>query len=226
MNEKIEKICNYLDTLYPNPRCELNYQKDYELLLAVMLSAQTTDKRVNQVTSILFTKYLSLEALAQETDQKKIETIIKPIGTYTKKASNVIAIARHLLEEQNGIVPNDREYLESLPGVGRKTTNVVLSNLYDEACIAVDTHVSRVSIRLGLARKNDDVTVIERKLTKKFPKERLARLHHQLVLFGRYHCKARNPECDHCALSDICKYYKQNHNIHKKSERTKNRNDF
>ena len=98
--------------------------------------------------------------------------------------------------------------------------------MYDEACIAVDTHVSRVSIRLGLARKNDDVTVIERKLTKKFPKDRLARLHHQLVLFGRYHCKARNPECDHCALSDICNYYKQNHNIHKKSERTKNRNDF
>lgn len=204
MNEKIQAISNYLDELYPNPRCELNYTKDYELLLAVMLSAQTTDKRVNQVTRILFTKYPILQALEQA-DIKEIEQIIKPIGTYTKKAKNVHEIATHLLKEQNGIVPNDREYLETLPGVGRKTTNVVLSNLYDAKCIAVDTHVARVSVRLGLARKNDDVRMIENKLTKKFPKESLGRLHHQLVLFGRYHCKARNPECESCKLYDICK---------------------
>ena len=124
---------------------------------------------------------------------------------YTKKAKNVHEIATHLLKEQNGIVPNNREYLETLPGVGRKTINVVLSNLYDAKCIAVDTHVARVSVRLGLARKNDDVRTIENKLTKKFPKESLGRLHHQLVLFGRYHCKARNPECESCKLYDICK---------------------
>ncbi len=204
MNEKIQIISDYLDELYPNPRCELNYTKDYELLLAVMLSAQTTDKRVNQVTSVLFQKYPTLQALEQA-DIKEIEQIIKPIGTYTKKAKNVHEIATHLLKEQNGIVPNDREYLETLPGVGRKTTNVVLSNLYDAKCIAVDTHVARVSVRLGLARKNDDVRTIENKLTKKFPKESLGRLHHQLVLFGRYHCKARNPECESCKLYDICK---------------------
>ena len=205
MTGSTKMIENYLDKLYPNPKCELNYTKDYELLLAVMLSAQTTDKRVNQVTHILFTEYPTLQALEQA-DIKKIKQIIKPIGTYTKKAQNIHEIATHLLKEQNGIVPNDREYLETLPGVGRKTTNVVLSNLYDVNCIAVDTHVARVSVRLGLARKNDDVRTIENKLTKKFPKESLGRLHHQLVLFGRYHCKARNPECENCKLYDICKY--------------------
>lgn len=209
MKEKIQKISLYLDELYPNPRCELNYTKDYELLLAVMLSAQTTDKRVNQVTAILFQKYPTLHDL-KEANLKDIEQIIKPIGTYTKKAKNVKEIASRLLLEQNGIVPNYRDYLETLPGVGRKTTNVVLSNLYNEACIAVDTHVTRVSIRLGLARKTDDVRTIENKLTKKFPKETLGRLHHQLVLFGRYHCKARNPECQNCKLYEICKYKEKN----------------
>ncbi len=209
MKEKIQKISLYLDELYPNPRCELNYTKDYELLLAVMLSAQTTDKRVNQVTAILFQKYPTLHDL-KEANLKDIEQIIKPIGTYTKKAKNVKEIASRLLLEQNGIVPNHRDYLETLPGVGRKTTNVVLSNLYNEACIAVDTHVTRVSIRLGLARKTDDVRTIENKLTKKFPKETLGRLHHQLVLFGRYHCKARNPECQNCKLYEICKYKEKN----------------
>lgn len=209
MKEKIQKISLYLDELYPNPRCELNYTKDYELLLAVMLSAQTTDKRVNQVTAILFQKYPTLHDL-KEANLKDIEQIIKPIGTYTKKAKNVKEIASRLLLEQNGIVPNHRDYLETLPGVGRKTTNVVLSNLYNEACIAVDTHVTRVSIRLGLARKTDDVRTIENKLTKKFTKETLGRLHHQLVLFGRYHCKARNPECQNCKLYEICKYKEKN----------------
>ena len=209
MKEKIQKISLYLDELYPNPRCELNYTKDYELLLAVMLSAQTTDKRVNQVTAILFQKYPTLHDL-KEANLKDIEQIIKPIGTYTKKAKNVKEIASRLLLEQNGIVPNHRDYLETLPGVGRKTTNVVLSNLYNEESIAVDTHVTRVSIRLGLARKTDDVRTIENKLTKKFPKEALGRLHHQLVLFGRYHCKARNPECQNCKLYEICKYKEKN----------------
>ncbi|MBS7020620.1 MAG: endonuclease III [Firmicutes bacterium] len=211
MKQKIQIICNYLDELYPNPRCELNYQKNYELLLAVMLSAQTTDKRVNQVTEILFHKYPSLECLTQA-DITDLETIIRPIGTFTKKAKNVKEIARRLLEEQNGIVPNDRAYLETLPGVGRKTTNVVLSNLYQADCIAVDTHVSRVSIRLGLAKKEDDVRIIEDKLTKKLPKEQLGKLHHQLVLFGRYHCKARGPECKNCKLYDICKYKEKSKN--------------
>lgn len=199
----IEKIVSYLDSLYPNPRCELNYQKDYELLIAVMLSAQTTDKRVNMVTSVLFSRYPTLEDLAQATKEDVVE-IIRPIGTYDRKAKNVIEIAKSLLEDQKGVVPNDRAYLESLSGVGHKTANVVLSNLYGENCVAVDTHVSRVSKRLGLAKPKDDVLVIEKKLTRKFKGYSLGRLHHQLVLFGRYHCKAKNPACEHCKLADFC----------------------
>ena len=198
------EITLYLDKLFPNPKCELNYEKDYELLIAVMLSAQTTDKRVNMVTDILFKKYNSLEKLASA-DINDIIEIIKPIGTFNKKASNVISIAKSLVEDKQGIVPNDRTYLEGLSGVGRKTANVVLSNIYDVPCIAVDTHVSRVSKRLGIAKKNDDVLTIEKKLNKKFPKEKLSRLHHQLVLFGRYYCKAKNPLCENCELKNICK---------------------
>lgn len=202
------EIIEYLDTLFPNPRCELNYTKDYELLIAVMLSAQTTDKRVNMVTEVLFSKYPTLKDLKNAPLEDLIE-IIRPIGTFQRKAMNVKLIAERLLEDSNGIVPNNREFLESLSGVGRKTTNVVLSNLYNEPCIAVDTHVSRVSKRLGIAKKNDDVLVIEKKLNKKFPKEKLGRLHHQMVLFGRYYCKASNPECGTCALKDICKEKKK-----------------
>lgn len=200
----IQQIINYLDELFPHPKCELNYNKDYELLIAVMLSAQTTDKRVNQVTNILFNKYDTLESLSCA-DINDIKSIIKPIGTFNKKAQNIIDISKSLLNDKNGIVPNDREYLESLSGVGRKTTNVVLANLYNLPLIAVDTHVSRVSKRLGLALYNDDVLVIEKKLSKKFPKEKLNRLHHQLVLFGRYYCKAQKPLCENCKLKNMCK---------------------
>ena len=202
------KIINYLDSLFPNPRCELNYTKDYELLISVMLSAQTTDKRVNEVTSVLYKKYDTLEKLASA-DVNDIINIIRPIWTFYKKSSNVIEIAKRLINECDGKVINDREYLESLPGVGRKTVNVVLANLYNEALIAVDTHVARVSKRLKLVYNNDDVLTIEKKLNKKFPKESLGRLHHQLVLFGRYYCKAQNPICNTCSLSNMCRYYKK-----------------
>ena len=200
----MNNIIEYLDELFPNPHCELNYNKDYELLIAVMLSAQTTDKRVNMVTDILFNKYDSLEKIS-EADVNDIKNIIKPIGTFNKKANNIISISKSLLKEKNGIVPNDRDYLESLDGVGRKTTNVVLSNIYNVPCIAVDTHVSRVSKRLGIAKNTDDVLIIEKKLNKYFPKDKLSRLHHQLVLFGRYYCKAKNPICENCKLKNICK---------------------
>ena len=199
----MNEIINYLDELIPNPKCELNYNKDYELLIATMLSAQTTDKRVNEVTEVLFKKYPNLESL-RKADINDIIKIIKPIGTYNKKAKNIIDIANKL-KEKNDIVPNDREFLESLPGVGRKTTNVVLSNIYNIPCIAVDTHVHRVSIRLGIANKNDDVYTTEKKLSKKFKDYDLCRLHHQLVLFGRYYCKAINPNCENCKLKNICK---------------------
>ncbi|MDD4608153.1 MAG: endonuclease III, partial [Bacilli bacterium] len=187
----------YLDKLIPNPACELNYTKDYELLIAVMLSAQTTDKRVNMVTKILFDKYPTLESL-DKAELEDIINIIRSIGNYNKKALNIKLIANDLLIKSNGKVPNNREFLESLSGVGRKTTNVVLSNLFNEPCIAVDTHVARVSIRLGLAKPKDNVLVIEKKITKLVPVDRRLRIHHQLVLFGRYYCKAKKPLCKDC----------------------------
>lgn len=195
------KIIEYFDEIIPDPKCELNYNKDYELLIATMLSAQTTDKMVNSVTKILFSKYPTLEELSKASIDD-IKAIIRPIGTYNKKAVNISNIANALLP-YNGLI-NNRQFLESLSGVGRKTANVVLSNIYNEPCIAVDTHVSRVSKRLGIAKKDDDVLTIERKLNKIFPKDRLNRLHHQFVLFGRYYCKAVNPLCDNCKLKDIC----------------------
>ena len=201
---KNKEIIAYLDTIIPNPRCELEYSKDYELLIATMLSAQTTDKRVNEVTRALFKKYPSLKDLVYA-DIEDIKQIIRRIGTYNKKASNIKSIAKNLLEKSNGIVPNDRKFLESLDGVGRKTTNVVLSNIYSVPCIAVDTHVSRVSKRLGIAKEADDVVVVEKKLNKFFKDDDLCRLHHQLVLFGRYYCKAIKPECENCGLKKYCK---------------------
>lgn len=207
----MNNIIDYLNELFPNPKCELVYNNDYELLIAVMLSAQTTDKRVNMVTKILFNKYPDLRSLS-EADVVDIANIIKPIGTFNKKALCVKQIASSLLNDCNGVVPNDRNYLESLSGVGRKTVNVVLSNLYNENCIAVDTHVARVSKRLGLSKENDDVLKIENNLSKKFPKNQLGKIHHQLVLFGRYKCKAIKPECDGCKLNDLCKYYKNKSN--------------
>lgn len=211
----IQQIIDYLDDLYPNPRCELNYTKDYELLIAVMLSAQTTDKRVNMVTSVLFQKYPTLESLKKASKEEIIE-IIRPIGTYQRKSENVIEIASSLLEH-GGYVPNDRKYLESLKGVGHKTANVVLSNLYDENCVAVDTHVSRVSKRLGLADEKDDVLTIEKKLTKKMKGYSLGRIHHQFVLFGRYHCKAKSPNCKDCSLQAICSYYQSKNKSKRKN---------
>lgn len=201
---KNKEIIAYLDTIIPNPRCELEYSKDYELLIATMLSAQTTDKRVNEVTRVLFKKYPSLKDLV-DADIEDIKQIIRSIGTYNKKASNIKSIAKNLLEKSNGIVPNDRKFLESLDGVGRKTTNVVLSNIYNVPCIAVDTHVSRVSKRLGIAKEADNVVVVEKKLNKFFKDADLCRLHHQLVLFGRYYCKAIKPECENCGLKKYCK---------------------
>ena len=205
---KSSYLIEELDKLYPDARCELNYTKDYELLIATVLSAQCTDKRVNSVTSILFSKY-DIYTLSIE-NEKEIEKIIKPCGSQSKKAYYIKTIAEKLVKDYEGKVPNDREYLESLPGVGRKTCNVVLSNLYDVPAIAVDTHVSRVAIRLGLASKDDSVLTIEKKLMKKLPKEKWSRLHHQLVLFGRYKCIARKPNCKECPFIEYCKEKNKN----------------
>ncbi len=202
-----KEILDYLDEIIPNPKCELNYQKDYELLIAVMLSAQSTDKRVNMVTKELFTKYDTLEKLSKAL-LKDIEKLIYQLGSYTKKSRAVIEIATKLLEN-NSKVPNDRTFLESLPMVGRKTTSVVLSELFNEPNIAVDTHVERTAKRLKLAPQKATVLEVEKALKKKFPKDKWCKLHLQLVHFGRYYCTAKNPKCENCKLKNNCTYYKK-----------------
>ena len=205
---KMSNVLSYLDELFPNPRCELNYNKDYELLLAVMLSAQTTDKRVNQVTEVLFKKYPTIESLA-ESDINDIEKIIKPIGTYKKKSQFIKSIANTLVKDSRSIIPNDRKYLETLSGVGRKTINVFLAEYYKVPAIAVDTHVERVSKRLNLVKSNSNVIEIEQTLMKRIPKDKWIKAHHQFIFFGRYHCKAIKPNCSCCKLSHLCKDYKE-----------------
>ena len=201
---KEKEILNYLNEIIPNPVCELNYNKDYELLLAVMLIAQTKDARVNKVTKVLFNKYDSLKKL-KEANIKDIENIIKELGNYHKKSEAIINIAKILDEKYNGKVVNNRKVLENLPMVGRKTTNVVLSELFNEPTIAVDTHVERVSKRLGLVKKDDDVIKIEEKLKRKFDKNIWSKLHKQFVLFGRYYCTSKKPSCNKCKLQIYCK---------------------
>ena len=199
-------VLDYLNKLFPQAKCELNYEKDYELLIAVVLSAQCTDKRVNMVTKELFKKY-DIYSLA-EANLKDIENIIRSVGTYTRKAMYIKSIASSLVTNYEGKVPNNREYLESLPGVGRKTCNVVVSNLFDVPAIAVDTHVKRVSKRLNLVKPTDSVYQIEKKLQKFFPKSSWSLVHHQLVLFGRYKCKSQKPDCQDCQFKNYCNYHK------------------
>ena len=200
----MERILEVLDELFPNPKCELEFNKDYELLIAVVLSAQTTDKRVNEVTNVLFDKYKTLEELSNA-DIDDISKIIKPIGTFNKKSKFIKEICKYLLERYNGIVPMTHKELEIIPGVGHKTANVVLGVLYNIPTFAVDTHVSRVSKRLNLVKPIDDVEKIEKKLKRRVPKEKWTNTHHQMVLFGRYYCKAVKPVCETCKLKDICK---------------------
>ena len=199
----INRILSYFEELIPNPVCELNFNSDYELLIAVMLSAQTTDKRVNIVTTELFSKYDTIEKLS-EASVSDIESIIKTLGNYTKKSKAVVEIAKRI--HDIGYFPRDRKTLESFPMVGRKTVSVVLSELYQEPNIAVDTHVERVSKRLGLARANADVLGVERALKRKIPRDMWCDTHLRMVHFGRYYCLAKNPKCSDCKLKDICKY--------------------
>lgn len=200
-----DEIISIFEEYIPEPKCSLNYTKDYELLIATVLSAQCTDERVNQVTKVLFDRY-NLKGLANA-NVDDIKDIIRPCGNMNRKSVYIKEIANRLIDEQDGKVPNDRTYIESLPGVGRKVCNVILANIFNENVIAVDTHVERVSKRLGLASKNDDPYKVEQKLDKRF-KDKLGRLHHQILLFGRYYCKAKNPLCDGCKFKSICKYKK------------------
>ncbi len=206
---KENRVGEYLDSLFPNPTCELIYHTDYELLLAIVLSAQTTDKRVNLVTPVMFQKYPTLNDL-KEARLKDLEDILRPIGSFRKKASYMKDISTILVDQYDGKVPVDREELIKLPGVGRKTINVFLSEFYGEAAIGVDTHVERVSKRLRIASSKNDVLKVEKKLMKYFPREEWGKRHLQMVLFGRYYCKAVKPECEDCKIRDICFEKKKN----------------
>jgi len=201
---KPEMLFAYLDENYPDAHCELTYTKDYEFLIAVMLSAQTTDKSVNQATAVLFNKYRSVEELAKA-DVSDVAFIIRHLGMYQVKARNVVEIAKILVKDHNGRVPNDAEALLSMPGVGNKTKNCVLGELFNEPYLAVDTHMQRVAKRLGIANEKDSVEKIEEKYMKIIPTERVVKTNHQIIWFGRYFCKAMSPECSRCKLKDFCK---------------------
>lgn len=205
MNNKILKITEFFDELFPHAGCELVYHHDYELVIAVMLSAQTTDKSVNRVTSILFSKYPTLDALAAAKIED-ITDIIHTIGMYQRKAQNVKQIAIDLLTRFNGVVPQEKEALMSLSGVGNKTANVIRAELFQIPEFAVDTHVERIAKRLGLAKKEDSVIVVEKKLKQVFPRERYILTHHQMIHFGRYFCKAKGPNCSQCKIKGFCNY--------------------
>ena len=202
----VEMILNILEQLYPDAQAELDFNSPFELLIAVILSAQCTDIRVNQVTKVLFERANTAKCLS-EMDIDEIETIIKPCGLYKTKAANIKKTSELLVRKYAGEVPSKHEQLTELPGVGRKTANVVVSNAFDTPAIAVDTHVFRVSNRIGLANANT-VEETEQQLMRGIRKERWTKAHHMLIFHGRRVCKARNPNCSECPINPYCKHYK------------------
>ena len=202
--EKRRKIFERLRAANPNPTTELVYRTPFELLVAVVLSAQATDKSVNQATALLFKEFNSPEKIVA-LGVEKLEGFIKTIGLFRTKAKNVVALSKLLIEKHGGKVPADREALESLPGVGRKTANVVLNTAFGEPTMAVDTHIFRVANRTGLA-PGKNVLEVERKLVRFIPPEFLKNAHHWLILHGRYVCLARKPGCPRCLIRDLCEF--------------------
>ena len=202
---KIDVILNELHNMFPNAECELVHNNGFELLVAVMLSAQTTDKSVNLLTENLFQKYKTPQDYV-DVELSILEQDLRRIGLYKNKAKNLKLMSEKLINEFNSQVPRSQVELESLPGVGRKTANVVLSVWFHVPRIAVDTHVERVSKRLKLAYINDSVLKVEEKLMRKIPKNKWSDTHHKMIFFGRYHCTARNPKCTNCTLKEICRY--------------------
>lgn len=201
---KQDRILNTFDEMFPDARCVLNHSNNLELLVAVMLSAQTTDESVNKLTSHLFQKYKTVDDYANAS-LSELESDLHSIGLYRNKAKNIKAMAVALQTRFNGVVPASHDALISLPGVGRKTANVVMTEGFGYPAIAVDTHVERISKRLGFAKPEDTVLTVEKKLMKTIPKNRWIKTHHQMIFFGRYHCKAMSPHCKECPLVDLCK---------------------
>ncbi|MGM8211589.1 endonuclease III [Virgibacillus sp. W0430] len=202
--KQINECLCVMEDMFPNAECELTHSNPFELVIAVLLSAQCTDVLVNKVTKDLFNKYKTPEDYLA-VPLEELQADIRSIGLNRTKAKNIQKLCHSLLSDFEGIVPHTREELMTLAGVGRKTANVVLSVAFNEPAIAVDTHVERVSKRLAICRWKDSVLEVEETLMKKVPKEAWGATHHRMIFFGRYHCKARNPECPQCPLLNLCR---------------------
>ncbi|MBD7936102.1 endonuclease III [Cytobacillus sp. Sa5YUA1] len=205
LNKKDIRYClDKMGEMFPDAHCELVHKNPFELVIAVALSAQCTDVLVNKVTSKLFLKYKTPEDYLNVSIEE-LQQDIRSIGLYRNKAKNIQKLCRMLIDDYDGVVPADRDELTKLPGVGRKTANVVVSVAFNVPAIAVDTHVERVSKRLGFCRWKDSVLEVEKALMKKIPEEEWSVTHHRLIFFGRYHCKAQNPKCQECPVLDVCR---------------------
>lgn len=209
MKKSSDEILDVLNEMFPEAKCELHHETTFQLLVAVVLSAQTTDASVNKVTPALFEAYPDAYSLARA-DLKEVEQLIHQIGLYRNKAKNIIECAKQLVNEYEGVVPSTRKELMSLAGVGRKTANVVLSVAFDVPAIAVDTHVERISKRLGFAKEKDNVLEVETKLKRKIKRERWNHAHHLFIFFGRYFCTAKLPRCKECPFVEVCKEKNKN----------------
>lgn len=220
---QVREALQVIAGMFPDARCELNHSNPFELTIAVLLSAQCTDETVNKVTVDLFRKYRTPEDYLAVSIEE-LENDIKRIGLYRNKAKHIRALCRLLLDEYGGEIPSSHEELVKLPGVGRKTANVVVSNAFGVPAIAVDTHVERVSKRLGIAGWDDTVLEVEKKLMSKVPREEWTMTHHRLIFFGRYHCKAQQPKCGECPLLERCREGKQRMKL-KKPRKTVKRKD-
>jgi endonuclease III len=200
----IRHVLDTIAEMFPDAHCELNHRNPFELTIAVLLSAQCTDETVNKVTATLFDKYRTPQDYLN-VSQEELENDIRRIGLFRNKAANIQKLCRIVIDKHGGEIPREHEELTELPGVGRKTANVVVSNAFDVPAIAVDTHVERVSKRLGIAKADDSVLEVEKKLMRKVPRDEWTLTHHRLIFFGRYHCKAQNPKCELCPLLENCK---------------------
>lgn len=206
---KIKHFIETANALFPNAGCELDFRNVFELSVAVILSAQTTDSSVNKVTPSIFEAYPDAKSLAKA-ELISLENMIKTIGLFHTKAKHLIAFASELVNKFDGQVPSDFDQLQTLPGIGRKTANVIVSVGFNQPGLAVDTHVLRVSQRFGIVKNNADPLLVETTLKKALDQEEWGKAHHSLLFFGRYHCTARNPKCDVCPLNQECRYKKMN----------------
>lgn len=208
MTKKSKTLLNYLKVAFPDASCSLLFRSDFECLVAIMLSAQTTDVSVNKVTPTLFAHFSSPESLSKAT-LEEVERDIHSLGMYRTKAKSLLLLSQKLIQEYGGNVPKAKEELVSLPGVGNKTAGVFLLERANIPAIPVDTHISRISMRLGYASKNQNPVQIEAKLETSFPKSEWIFLHHSLIAFGRNVCLAKNPRCEECAFHKYCSYFKK-----------------